>query len=48
MGFVFYRTCSLSIRSPEIAAGLWNDLIVGAIVLILGVWAALASPRAAV
>lgn len=33
--------------TPEIAAGLWNDIIVGMIVLILGVWAALASPRAA-
>ena len=31
---------------PEIAAGLWNDIIVGVIVLVLGVWAALASPRA--
>jgi hypothetical protein len=31
----------------EIAAGRWNDIIVGAIVFILGVWAALASPRAA-
>ena len=30
---------------PEIAAGLWNDIIIGAIVLTLGVWAALASPR---
>ena len=33
--------------TPEIAARLWNDLIVGGIVLILGTWAALASPRAA-
>jgi hypothetical protein len=32
---------------PEIAAGLWNDLIVGGIVLVLGVWAAIASRRAA-
>jgi hypothetical protein len=31
---------------PDIAAGLWNDIIVGGIVFILGVWAALASPRA--
>jgi hypothetical protein len=31
--------------TPAIAAGLWNDIIVGVIVLILGVWAALASPR---
>jgi hypothetical protein len=33
--------------TPHIAAGLWNDIIVGGIVLILGVWAALALPRAA-
>jgi hypothetical protein len=32
---------------PEIAAGLWNDIIVGLIVIILGVWAALSAPRAA-
>ena len=30
-----------------IAAGLWNDVIVGVIVIILSVWAALASPRVA-
>ena len=35
------------VGTPEIVAGLWNDLIVGSIVFILGVWAALASPRAA-
>jgi hypothetical protein len=33
--------------TPGIAAGLWNDIIVGVIVLILSVWAALASPRVA-
>ena len=32
---------------PEIAAGLWNDIIVGGIVFILGAWAALKSPRVA-
>jgi hypothetical protein len=32
---------------PDIPAGLWNDIIVGGIVLILGVWSALASPRVA-
>ena len=32
--------------TPEIPAGLWNDIIVGVIVLILSVWAALAPPRA--
>ena len=30
---------------PEIAAGLWNDIIVGGVVLVLGAWAALALPR---
>ena len=33
--------------TPAIAAGLWNDIIVGVIVIILGVWANLASPRVA-
>ena len=33
--------------NPIIVAGLWNDIIVGVIVLILSVWAALASPRVA-
>jgi hypothetical protein len=32
---------------PEIAAGLWNDLVVGAIVVIAGVWSAFVLPRAA-
>lgn len=30
---------------PEMNAGLWNDLIVGLIVFILGVWASLSRPR---
>ncbi len=38
---------SFILGSPFISAGLWNDIIVGVIVLILGVWAALTSPRAA-
>jgi hypothetical protein len=34
------------LRGLTITAGFWNDLIVGVIVVILGVWAALAStPR---
>jgi hypothetical protein len=33
--------------TPEMNAGLWNDLIVGLIVIILGGWAALSAPRAA-
>ena len=32
---------------PEVPAGLWNDIIVGGIALILGVRAALTSQRAA-
>ncbi len=32
---------SFILRSPAITAGLWNDIIVGGIVFILGVWAAL-------
>lgn len=32
---------------PAIAAGLWNDIIVGVIVFLLGVWAALTLPRVA-
>jgi hypothetical protein len=32
---------------PVIAAGWWNDIIVGASVFSLGLWAALASPRGA-
>ena len=31
---------------PEMNAGLCNDLIVGLIVFILGIWAALSTPRA--
>ena len=30
---------------PEIAAGLWNDVIVGTLVIIFGVWAALTVRR---
>jgi len=32
--------------TPEVAAGLWNDIIVGGIILILGASTALASLRA--
>jgi hypothetical protein len=38
---------SIIFRYPVMGAGLWNDVIVGGIVSILGVWAALASPRVA-
>ncbi len=37
---------SFILGNPFIALGLWNDIIVGIIVLILGIWAALAVPRA--
>jgi hypothetical protein len=36
---------SFFLGNPTNTAGLWNDIIVGAIVLILGVWAAFAAPR---
>ena len=36
---------SFVLRYPVIHAGLWNDLIIGAIAVILGIWAALTSPR---
>ncbi|RPI87358.1 MAG: hypothetical protein EHM41_05230 [Chloroflexi bacterium] len=36
---------SFILRYPIINAGLWNDLIVGVIAFVLGVWAALTSPR---
>jgi hypothetical protein len=35
-------TASFILGSPMIAPGLWNDIIVGLIVTILGAWAALA------
>lgn len=38
---------SCVLRYPLINAGLWNDLIVGAIAFVLGVWSALTSPRVA-
>ena len=34
---------SFTLGNPMIALGLWNDSIVGVIVVILGLWAALAS-----
>ncbi len=37
---------SFVLGNPVLAAGLWNDVGVGAIVLVLGVWAALVAPRA--
>lgn len=36
---------SIILRYPVINAALWNDLIVGIIAFVLGVWAALRSPR---
>jgi hypothetical protein len=38
---------SFILGNPATSAGLWNDIIVGVIVLILGVWAALSAPRVA-
>jgi hypothetical protein len=36
---------TLILRRPVITVGAWNDIIVGVIVVVLGVWAALTSPR---
>lgn len=38
---------SLILRAPVFSAGLWNDIIVGIIIVILGVWAALSVSRVA-
>lgn len=38
---------SFILGNPIAAAGLWNDIIVGAIVLILAVWAAFTKKRVA-
>ena len=38
---------SFILRYPVQGAGLWNDVIVGVIVSVLGVWSVLASPRVA-
>jgi hypothetical protein len=42
---VWLIVSSILLRYPVIAAGLWNDIVVGVIVLILGIWIALKSPR---
>ncbi len=36
---------SFVLGSPFASPGLWNDILVGGIVIILGLWAALASSR---
>jgi hypothetical protein len=38
---------SFILGNPFVALGLWNDIAVAVIVVILGIWAALASPRTA-
>jgi hypothetical protein len=38
---------SLILRYPNLTVGLWNDVIVGVLVSILGVWAAFTSLRGA-
>ena len=42
---VWLIVSSFVLRYPKITVGLWNDIIVGVIVSILGVCAAFASPR---
>jgi hypothetical protein len=44
---IWLMISSFILRYPAIGGGLWNDVIVGAITLGLGVWAALARPRVA-
>jgi hypothetical protein len=43
---VWLLIASFTLGNPMIAVGIWNDIFIGVIVLILGVWAALAAPRA--
>jgi hypothetical protein len=43
---VWLMISSFALRYPVIGAGLWNDLIVGAIAFVLGVWAARRSSQA--
>jgi hypothetical protein len=43
---VWLMISSFVLRYPVTGAGLWNDLIVGAIAFILGVWAARRSSHA--
>jgi hypothetical protein len=47
VGGIWLMIAPFLLGTPEIATGLWNDIIVGGIVFILGTWAALALPRAA-
>ena len=44
---VWLIVASFILDSPVKAAGLWNDIIVGGIVFILGLWTAFAAPRTA-
>ena len=44
---VWLVIASFILGNPFMAAGLWNDIVVGAIVLVLGVWGALSAPRVA-
>ena len=43
---VWLMISSFILRYPVIGVGLWNDLIVGGIAFVLGVWAARASSQA--
>ena len=42
---VWLMISSFILRFPVIGGGLWNDLLVGGIAFVLGVWAALTSWR---
>jgi hypothetical protein len=43
---IWLMTSSFMLRYPVLGAGLWNDLIVGAIAFFLGAWAARISSQA--
>ena len=42
---IWLMISSFILRYPVINVGLWNDLIVGVMAFVLGIWAALTSPR---
>ncbi len=47
-GGVWLVAASFILDTPDNHIGLWNDVVVGTIVILLGIWAALATWRAAV
>ena len=43
---LYLMVSSFILRYPVIGSGLWNDLIIGLMVFVIGAWAALTTPRA--